>query len=107
MKTTGERIKELRIKKGLTQEELGSLIGVKKAAIHKYENNLVTNLRRSRLAKLAQALNTSPIYLMGLEDEEGEISPTKQAYINKIMEMDDDQIARLNKLLDLWFESKE
>lgn len=107
MKTTGERIKELRIKKGLTQEELGNLIGVKKAAIHKYENNLVTNLRRSRLAKLAQALDTSPIYLMGLEDEDGEISPTKQAYIDKVMEMDDDQIARLDKLLDLWFDTKE
>ncbi len=36
---TGERIKKLRKEKGLTQEQLGKLLGVKKSAIAKYENN--------------------------------------------------------------------
>ena len=29
------RIKELRLKKGLTQQELGNLVGVRKAAVQK------------------------------------------------------------------------
>lgn len=37
----GERIKQLRIANGLTQEELGKYIGVQKAAIRKYEKGEV------------------------------------------------------------------
>lgn len=65
---TGDRIKELRIQKGMSQEELGTKIGVKKAAINKYESGVVVNLKRSTIAKLASALDTSPIYLMGWEE---------------------------------------
>ena len=43
--TTGERIKAFRISLGMSQEELGELIGVKKAAINKYETGLVVNLK--------------------------------------------------------------
>lgn len=68
--TTGERIKELRLQKGLSQEELGAMIGVKKAAINKYETGVVVNLKRSTIASLASDLDTSPMYLMGWEESE-------------------------------------
>ena len=66
--TTGERIRALRQAAKLSQEELGARIGVQKAAIHKYETGLVVNLKKSSLEKLAQALYTTPAYLLGLED---------------------------------------
>ena len=47
--TTGERIRQLRIEHQMTQEELGAKVGVQKAAIYKYENGLVVNLKRSIL----------------------------------------------------------
>jgi repressor LexA len=53
----GSLIKEARIAKGLTQEELGKLVGVQKSAIAKYENGRVVNIKRSTLQKLATALN--------------------------------------------------
>ena len=56
----GSRIKELRTSLGLTQEELGDLIGVKKAAINKYESGLVKNIKRDMQARLAEALHTDP-----------------------------------------------
>ena len=59
----GDKIKELRQKQGLTQEELGELIGVKKAAINKYESGLVKNIKRNMQAKLAEALHTDPASL--------------------------------------------
>ena len=53
----GQKIKEARILKGLTQEELGNMVGLQKSAIAKYENGRVVNIKRSTLQKLAQALD--------------------------------------------------
>ena len=65
----GERIKKLRIEKGLTQEELGKYIGVQKSAIRKYEKGDVQNLKRNSIEILANLFNVTPSYLMCLEDE--------------------------------------
>ena len=53
----GQKIRQARIAKGLTQEELGNLVGLQKSAIAKYENGRVVNIKRSTLQKLAQALD--------------------------------------------------
>lgn len=65
--TTGERIRSLRVAKHMSQEELGALVGVKKAAINKYETGIVVNLKRSMIEKLSIALDTSPAFLLGFE----------------------------------------
>lgn len=65
---TMDKIKTLRIKKGYSQEELGKIIGVQKAAINKYETGRVVNIKRSTLQKLATALDVKPIELF--DDEE-------------------------------------
>lgn len=53
----GTKIKTARLSKGLTQEELGKLVGVQKSAIAKYENGRVVNIKRSTLQGLANALD--------------------------------------------------
>lgn len=53
----GRRIKEARLAKGLTQEELGNIVGLQKSAIAKYESGRVVNIKRSTLQKLAEALD--------------------------------------------------
>lgn len=63
--TTGERIKQLRKEHKMTQEQLGEIIGVQKAAIQKYEKGTVQNIKRASLIKLAQALDTTPEYILG------------------------------------------
>lgn len=67
--TSGERIKALRIQKNMSQEELGAKVGLKKAAINKYETGLVVNYKRSVIASLAKALDCSPTYIMGFDDD--------------------------------------
>ena len=52
----GKKIKDARLAKGLTQEELGNIVGLQKSAIAKYENGRVVNIKRSTLQKLAKAL---------------------------------------------------
>jgi DNA-binding XRE family transcriptional regulator len=52
----GFKIKELRQQKRLTQEQLGDLVGVKKAQISKIENSL-TDARFETILKVFRALN--------------------------------------------------
>jgi DNA-binding XRE family transcriptional regulator len=52
----GEAIKQARKDRHLTQEELGQLVGVKKAQISKLENSL-TDARFETIIKVFKALN--------------------------------------------------
>lgn len=52
----GIKIKNARIAKNLTQEELGALLGVKKSAVAKWESGTVVNIKRSNLKKLSDIL---------------------------------------------------
>ena len=52
----GEAIKQARKERHLTQEELGELVGVKKAQISKLENSL-TDARFETIIKVFKALN--------------------------------------------------
>lgn len=60
----GQRIKNARIAKDLTQEQLGELIGVQKSAIAKYESGRVVNIKRSTLKKLSDILDIRPSELI-------------------------------------------
>lgn len=60
----GQKIKKARIERGLTQQELGDIVGVQKSAIAKYENGRVVNIKRSTLQKIASALNIRPSELI-------------------------------------------
>ena len=60
----GTRIRDARLAKGMTQEELGKLVGVQKSAITKYEKGRVVNIKRSTLQKIASALNMNPTNLI-------------------------------------------
>lgn len=66
--TMGEIIKKLREDKGMTQEELGEIIGVQKSAIRKYEKGEVENIKRSAIKQMAELFGVSPCFLMGWED---------------------------------------
>lgn len=75
---TSMRIKELRIKKGLTMEKLAELIGVSKSTIAKWENGYVDNMRQERVKKLAEIFEVSPTFIMGYDDIPNDIEQTKR-----------------------------
>jgi transcriptional regulator with XRE-family HTH domain len=64
----GNRIREARIKNHLTQEELAEKLGTEKNQISRWENGHKMP-RGERLSEIAQTLNVSLDYLMGLSDE--------------------------------------
>ena len=65
--TIGGRIKEKRIEKGLSLRELAKIMGYHHSTIGKVENDLV-DLPQSRIVQFAEALGTTPSYLMGWEN---------------------------------------
>ena len=60
----GEKIKAARLEKGMTQQELGELLGVQKSAIAKYESGRVVNIKRSTLKKISDILGIRPSELI-------------------------------------------
>ena len=64
----GDRIKNLREENRMTLEEVGRIVGVGKSTVRKWETGEIANMRRDKIAKLAEALHTTPGYLMGWTD---------------------------------------
>ncbi|OSA84121.1 transcriptional regulator [Clostridium botulinum] len=64
----GDRLKELREEKQLTQEELGKFLNVSRQAISSYESE-DTEPSISNLIKLADIFNVSLDYLLGRTKE--------------------------------------
>lgn len=60
----GELIRQKRIELNLTQEQLGSLVGVNRAAINKWETGRVTNLKRETIKQLSEIFGISPALLV-------------------------------------------
>lgn len=75
--TVGKRIKELRLSRGMTLEELGNKVGVGKSTVRKWETGEIANMRRDKIQKLADALNIPVGELMGWENVNGNRTSTK------------------------------
>ena len=68
----------------MTLEELAQKVGVSASTILRYETGNIKNLRRDKIKNLADALNTTPAYLMGWEDEKKEDEIYKYKNIHPI-----------------------
>lgn len=76
----GEKIKLLRIKNNLTQEDLAIAANTTKQTIHKYETGIISNIPASKVKSIADKLETTPAYLMGWENEFSNTAPDFEKY---------------------------
>jgi len=67
--TVGQRIKEKRMELNLSVDELAEKLGKNRATIYRYENGDIENLPITVLAPIAEALRTTPAYLMGWDEK--------------------------------------
>lgn len=74
--TTGKRIKDLRKKKGLTQTELGEMLGLNYGAISALEND--RNSIGDHLIDLCKIFQVSADYIINGREESGLISEDEQ-----------------------------
>lgn len=70
----GQEIKRLRLEKGMTLEQLGDKCGVGKSTVRKWENGIIKDMKRDKIAKLAEALNISPSYFFECDTGKKELS---------------------------------
>lgn len=63
------KIKELRLQRKMTLEQVGDIVGVGKSTVRKWETGMIANMKRDKIALLAKALGTTPAYLMGWKDD--------------------------------------
>ncbi len=63
----GSRLRQLREKANLTQEEVGKQLGVTKATVNRYESGKI-DIKRTIAIKLSDILNTTPSYIMGWDE---------------------------------------
>lgn len=59
----GERIKEARELRRLTQEQLGNALGMNKSTIQRYETGQISKIKIPVLESIAKALNVNPNWL--------------------------------------------
>ncbi|KJJ77886.1 MULTISPECIES: XRE family transcriptional regulator [Clostridia] len=74
MTNMGNIIKKLRIENNMTLEQLGDKVGVGKSTVRKWENGMIANMRRDKIAKIADVFNVSPSYLIGWDNNVGPIT---------------------------------
>lgn len=60
----GNYLADRRIALGYTQKEIASMVGVTEATISRWESGAIANMRRDRINLLANALKTTPDFIM-------------------------------------------
>lgn len=63
-------INERRKQLNLTLKEIADYVGVSEATVSRWESGNIANMRRDRIAALAQILKVSPIDIMGVTDDD-------------------------------------
>jgi len=105
--TIGERIKARRIELGMTQDELASKLQLKsKVSVSNVENNK-EDLTTTRVAKYAKALECTPAYLMGWEDDILSAYKRNIKYGDILSNLKDEELDHIRKLRLLNEEGKE
>jgi repressor LexA len=95
--TIGQRIKQRRKDMKLSADELASRIGKNRATIFRYENGDIENLPLDVLELIAEALETTPQYLMGWE----EVQKNNDAIADIVVKLrTDDEFLELVKTLN-------
>lgn len=94
--TIGQRIKLRREELGLSQEELAKRIGYKsRSSINKIELDLYS-LKQSKIKSIADALSTTPSFIMGWDDDSGQ---TPREMIKAALQQEDGQTAEIIELI--------
>ena len=61
-------LKEKRLEKKLTLDDVARMVGVSGATISRWESGDIANMKRDKIVKLANALSVSPSVIMGWDE---------------------------------------
>ncbi len=112
---TGSRIKERRLQLGLSADQLAEMNGKNRVAVYRYEGDEIENFPLPVIVPLAEALHTSPAYLMGWTDDPSEIiseptresEPEKEEFIRLFSSLGSENQKRILDLMRVLVEGQE
>ena len=104
MKERAERIHKLIIESGKSYQELEKLTGIKKSSLQRYASGVTGKIPLTAIEKLASAFSVSEAYIMWGEGKQkqsavSELSNQKKELIEKVMQMSDEELQKLDMLL--------
>ena len=85
--TRGKRIKLRREELNIPQTDFAKRVNISKQTLYKYENDIVTNIPYDKVVEIAAALDVSPAYIFGWEENEPE-ERLLNAYINNAQDQE-------------------
>lgn len=63
-------LKEKRLEKNMTLEDVGNLVGVGKSTVRKWENGMIENMGRDKIVAISKALGISPLDILGMSEND-------------------------------------
>ncbi|MBR3745662.1 MAG: helix-turn-helix domain-containing protein [Selenomonadaceae bacterium] len=96
----GKKLRERRSELSLTQRQVAIFVGVTEATVSRWESGDIDNMRRDKIARLAEVLRVSPLLIMGDENfDRTHIPPTAEELnlidIWRTLEIDDKDFVML------------
>lgn len=112
-----EIIAKRRAELGLTLEDIAIHVGVSKSTVMKWESGFIKNMRRDKMALLAEVLQVPPTELLGVPEVQSQIT-TSNASSFQISQHEKDLIKKyralsapvqktIDDLIDLQYESSK
>lgn len=89
MSNTGERIKLARTRIHMNAADLGRRIGKNRATVYRYENGEIKDIPYFIIIAIADALQTTPAYLMGQSDDPRSYDDQQEEFINTPLPLDE------------------
>lgn len=105
MLTLGERLKDLRKKKGYTLERLAELANSSKSYIWELENKNPPRPSAEKIGKIAAVLGVTTEYLVDPK-EQMVADATDEAFYRKFRQMDPQTKDRIRRLVEVWDEGE-
>ena len=78
-------LKKRRLELGMTLKNVADIVGVTESTVRKWEVGIIANMKKNKLEKLANALQTTIPYILVLEDNEDKKT---SKIINKYIELE-------------------
>lgn len=89
----GERLREVRIKRNKTLEDVGLAIDASPTTISKYESGRIRTIPKKKLDAIARYLEVNPLYLLGYDEKDfagpAYLSISEQIMLQNYRELDD------------------